>query len=424
LEPLFYLGLIFVLGAIMKWVSIKIKVLYVVGYLMLGFVAGPNVLNIIPKEFMEASGVITDISLSLISVLVGANLRYNVIKNVWKQIIVVSIFEAIFTFIFIGTIFYMLFDFLSMGFEVNYQLQIALIFGSLASATAPATILAVIHELNIKNRFSSFLLGVVATDNAIALILFSLVIIGTRSSTKFAGYAFESALVIIPIIISTILIGILGAFISEFIDRVFKNYKSIKTTSTIGMIFLVYSISKSCGLDPLLASLVMGIVMSNLSKNFTLVKKEFDYHLKDMIFLLFFTISAMHLDIEFLLFMPKVIFIYVLFRIIGKILGVWVGGKVMKTDKNIQKYIGLALFPQAGIAIGLALSLQREAGFETVAPIILNIIIATTVIHEFIGPALTKYVLVKNREAKSRKLFSLALTPPKTNHQKPITKNQ
>jgi Kef-type K+ transport system membrane component KefB len=395
LEALFYVGLIFVLGALMKWVSLKFNVLYVVGYLTLGFLLGPKMYNVVPQEFIDGSHVIIDLSLALISVLVGANLKYNLLKDVWRQIVVISAVEAFFTFLFIGVAFYVLFDFLDMGFGTNYQLTIALIFGALASATAPATILAVIHQLNIKNKFSSFLLAVVATDNAITLILFSLVVISTRASTEFAGYSYDTVFVIVPIIFFTILIGVVGAVVSEIIDRVFANYKSIKTTSTLGMIFLVYSLSKYFGLDPMLASLVMGVVMANISKSFYVVKEEFDYHLQDIIFLLFFTISAMHLNIEFILYMPWVICIYVLFRVLGKVIGVYIGGKVMRADKNIQKYLGVALFPQAGIAIGLSLSLQSELGFETVAPIVLNIIIATTMIHEFIGPLVTKYVLEK-----------------------------
>ena len=396
MESLFYVGLIFVLGAFMKWVSYKFEMLNVVGYLILGFFIGPKMFNIIPQEFINGSHVIIDISLALVSVLVGANLRYNLLKDVWKQIVTISIFEAIFTFVFIGISFYMLFEFFGMGFSINYRLTIALIFGALASATAPATILAVIHELGIKNRFSSFLLSVVATDNAITLILFSIVVVSTRASTDFAGHTFNSFLVIAPILFFTILIGIVGAVISELIDRVFQNHKSVKTTSTLGMIFLVYSLSNYWGLDPLLSSLVMGIVMSNMSSNFFLVKKEFDYHLQDIIFMLFFTLSAMHLNIEFLLTMPMVAVTYVGFRILGKVIGVWVGGKISGADKKIQNYMGLALFPQAGVAIGLSLSLQNEVGFETIAPIVLNIIIATTMIHEFIGPILTKYALQKN----------------------------
>ena len=398
LESLFYIGLIFVLGAFMKWVSYKFQMLNIVGYLMLGFVIGPKMLNIVPQEFINGSHIVIDMSLALVSVLVGANLRYNILKGVWKQIVTISIFEAIFTFLFIGTSFYMLFEFFDMGFSTNYRLTIALIFGALASATAPATILAVIHQLEIKNRFSSFLLGVVATDNAITLILFSIVVVVTRATVDFSGQSLDSILMIFPILFFTLLLGVVGAIVSEVIDRIFQNHKSIKTTSTLGMIFLVYSLSNYWGLDPLLASLVMGVVMSNLSNNFALVKKEFDYHLQDIIFMLFFTLSAMHLNIEFILTMPMVVVIYVVFRILGKIMGVWVGGRISNSAKNIQNCMGLALFPQAGVAIGLSLSLQSEVGFETIAPIVLNVIIATTMIHEFIGPMLTKYVLVKNRK--------------------------
>jgi Kef-type K+ transport system membrane component KefB len=135
--------------------------------------------------------------------------------------------------------------------------------------------------------------------------------------------------------------------------------------------------------------------MSNLSREFFIVKKEFDNHLKDIIFVLFFTLSAMHLNIDFLLAMPFVIVLYVCFRIFGKILGVWVGGKISNSSREIQNYLGIALFPQAGIAIGLALSLQNEVGFEIIAPIVLNVIIATTMIHEMVGPFLTKFVLLK-----------------------------
>ena len=398
METLFFVGLIMVLGSFMKFISNRAKILNVVGYLILGLIIGPEVLNIVPQHFIDDTHIITDLSLSLISVLVGANLRYNVLKEVWKQIVIISIFEAIFTFTFISSIFYLLFDFLNFEFVGDYKLVVSVIFGGLASATAPATILAVIHELKVKGKFSIFLLGVVATDNAISLILFSFIIIISSTIMGAGTCSYSTVFMIIPTILLTIAVGIVGAFISEVIDRIFKEYSNIKTTSTLGMIFLVYSLSRHWGLDPLLASIVMGIVMSNLSDEFYLVKKEFDHHLKDIIFLLFFTISSMHLNISFLLAMPLVIILYIIFRILGKIIGVWVGAKLSGADKHTQNYLGIALFPQAGIAIGLSLSLQNQAGFEVIAPIILNVIIATTMVHEFIGPMLTKYVLKKSGE--------------------------
>jgi len=111
--------------------------------------------------------------------------------------------------------------------------------------------------------------------------------------------------------------------------------------------------------------------------------------------MLFFTLSAMHLDVGFAATMPLVIGLYIVFRFIGKVIGVWLGARISGASTDVRRYLGLALFPQAGIAIGLALSLQQEAGFGIMAPIMLNVIIATTMVHELLGPLLTKYALEK-----------------------------
>jgi len=403
MQILLIIGLIFVLGSFMKVFVQSLGVLSVVGYLVLGVIIGPSGFNLIPKEFIDGSSFIIDMSLSLISVLVGANLRYDILKDMLKQILAISFFEAILTFLLISISFYIMFDFLHFSFSNEYRIITSILFGGLAIATAPATILAVIHEIKTKGKFNSFLLGIVAMDNAFALLFFSFIVIISKTFIDSSSINTHLLLYIIKDMVFSILVGGIGAFISEIIDRVFKKNQAVKTTSTIGMIFITFSTSQYFSLEPLLSSLVMGIVASNLSKDFFLVKKEFDNHLKDIIFLLFFTISAMHLNITFLIHMPFAIIIYVLFRIMGKITGVWVGSKLSNADENIAKHLGIALFPQAGIAIGLALSLQEVTGFEIVAPIILNIIIATTLIHELIGPFLTKFILIKySKQGKKR----------------------
>ncbi len=399
MQTLFYIGIIFVLGSFMKAVSSKLGILNVVGYLILGFIIGPEVLGIISYKFIEETHIITDLALSLIAVLVGANLKYNIIKEVWKQIAFVSLLETTFTFLLVGGSFYLFFGFLGLGFAEEKRLTIALLFGGLASATAPATILAIIHELRAKGRFTSFLLSVVAADNAIALIFFSFVITITRAMMGSDGCSFSTFLSVFSVIFFSVALGVVGALISEFIDRIFINRPSIKTTSTLGMIFITYSLSDYWDLEPLFSSLVMGVVMANISNEFFLVKEEFDHHIKDIIFLLFFTLSAMHLNIGFLLSMPLVVLVYVFFRISGKVIGVWAGSKLSGANKHIQNYLGLALFPQAGIAIGLALSLHNEPGFELMAPIVLNVIIATTMVHELLGPLFTTYVIKRSGEA-------------------------
>jgi Kef-type K+ transport system membrane component KefB len=398
MQPLFYVGLIFVLGAFMKWVSYKFNMLNVVGYLILGFIIGPNMLGLVPEHFVDNSQIIINMSLSLIAVLIGANLKYEVLQSMWRQIAIISAFEAVVTFVLIGSVLYAMFSYLDFGLSTRYRLAVSLLFGALASATAPATILAVIHELRAKGTFSTFLLGVVAVDNAITLVLFSFVLIVAGVNLEITNNALDEYVRIVPTLVFTLTLGVVGAFLSEMIDRVFHNYRSIKTTSTLGMIFVVYSLSEYWGLEPLLASLAMGVALSNIStRNFFLVKREFDFHLKEIIFMLFFTLSAMHLDIRFVMTMPMVIVLYIVFRFVGKVVGVWIGARVSGASSDVRRYLGLALFPQAGIAIGLTLSLQQEAGFGIMAPIMLNVIIATTMVHELLGPLMTKYALEKIR---------------------------
>ncbi len=396
MQTLFYIGIIFVAGSFIRSLCKEFGVLSVVGYLVLGFAFGPNGFGVIPHSFVEESHLITDLSLSLISVLVGSNLKYDAIKRVSSQILIVAFLEALVTFVLVSTAMYFLFKNLYFSFTNEQIIIMSIIFGGLAVATAPATILAIIHELKAKGRYSTFLLGVVALDNAIALIFFSFILIISNLVIGSEGYSFSSMLDIIPVVGFTILIGVIGGLASNYIDNFFKYNKSFKTTSTLGMIFIVYSLSYILDLEPLLATLVMGIVMANVSNEFYIVKDEFDGHLKDIIFLLFFTLSAMHLQFDFISEMPSVIVVYVLFRVLGKFIGVRIGATISNASMDVKNTLGLALLPQAGIAIGLALALQGETGFETISPIVLNIIISTTMVHEFIGPIFTRFALKRS----------------------------
>ncbi len=396
MQTLFFIGIIFVLGALAEWLSPKVGLPKVVGYLLLGLFIGPEMLGIIPEHFIQDTHIIIDLALSLIAVLVGANLKYSTLKGMGKQIVSITFFEATFAFLFVSIGLYLLSGFL--GFPTEQSLIISILFGGLASATAPAATIAVVHELKAKGKFTSTLLAVVASDDALALILFTFAVILGSIFLGNGDFSFTTLFDMFSIITLSAVVGMIGAFISEMIDKLFAHHKGMETISTIGMVFIVFSLSIYWQLEPLLATLVMGVVMTNISSDFDLVEEEIDNHLEEIIFMLFFILSAMYLDLSSLHTMPFVIFAYILFRFFGKISGVWIGSKITKADKSVQNYLGLGLFPQAGVAIGLALSLQDQAGFESIAPLILNVIIATTVVHEFVGPIFTKYILRKSGE--------------------------
>jgi len=396
MQTLFYIGIIFVLGALMEWLSPKVGLPKVVGYLLLGLTIGPEILGIIPEQFMLDTQIIIDLALSLIAVLVGASLKYSTLKGMGKQIVSITFFEATFAFLFVSIGFYLFSGFL--GFPIEQSLVIAILFGGLASATAPAATIAVVHELKAKGRLTSTLLAVVASDDALSLILFTFAIILGRIFLGNNDFSVITLFDMFSIIALSAVVGMIGAFISEMIDKLFAHHKGMETISTIGMVFIVFSLSTYWQLEPLLATLIMGVAMTNTSSDFNLVEEEIDNHLEEIIFMLFFILSAMHLDFSTLSAMPFVIFAYILFRFLGKVCGVWIGSKMTKADKSVQNYLGLGLFPQAGVAIGLALSLKHQSGFESIAPLILNVIIATTVVHEFVGPIFTKYILRKSGE--------------------------
>jgi Kef-type K+ transport system membrane component KefB len=279
------------------------------------------------------------------------------------------------------------------------MLVISLLFGGLASATAPGATIAVAHELKAKGRFTTTLLGVVALDDALALIIFATAV--AIGSSVLGENGFQMALLgdALLIILMSSLLGTVGALISTMIDKLFSHHKGMETISTLGIVFIVYSLSVSWELEPLFAAMVMGAVMSNITDDFDLVEEEIDGHLEEIIFMLFFILSAMHLKLSLISSMPWVLVAYVLLRLSGKVLGAYIGARISNADKNVQKYLGLGLLPQAGLAIGLALSLQHRGEFEVESLFVLNVVIATTVIHELVGPIVTRFVIKKSGEA-------------------------
>ena len=394
METLFYLGLILLLGALTQWLSPKLYLPRVVGYLCLGLLIGPEVFGFIPKEFVENSHIITDLSLSIIAVLVGATLKFSTLKGLGKEIAYITFFQSIITFISVFVGFYIFGNFL--GFAEDQSLLMALLLAGIATATAPATPLAIVRELGAKGKFTSTFLAIVATDDAIALIMYTLALsLGTAlfSHDVFDWTEIWNAL---KLVLLSILLGSIAALINTASEKLLVHKKGMETITTLGLIFIVYSLSEHWKLEPLLSAMVMGAVMVNTSPAFDIVEKEIDKHLAELIFMLFFILSAMHLEFAALYTFPLAIILYIVFRFFGKVFGSYIGASISHSSSLVKKYMGLALLPQAGVAIGLALSLQKHEGLEQIAPIILNIIITTTLIHELIGPFLTRYALKKS----------------------------
>jgi Kef-type K+ transport system membrane component KefB len=399
MDALYYLGIILVLGACVEWLSPKLHLPKVVGYLLLGLLIGPEVFAFIPQEFVDSSCIITNLALSIIALLVGATLKLSVIKRHLKEVISITLFQSLGTFLIVAFGLYLLGS--HTGLDPTHLLCIALLLAAIATATDTAAPLSLVQELKAKGSFTSTFMAIITLDDAVSLLMFILAL--SFTSTLLGHSDFEISMLLHPVfgIIMSIGLGILAGLLNTFFEKLFSHHKGMETISTLGVIFVLFSLSASLGLEPLLSAMTMGIVVSNISSDFDLIEEEIDNHLIEIIFMLFFILSAMHLKLDTLFMLPIAIEIYVILRIFGKVLGSYLGAIVAQSSDLVKKYMGLALIPQAGVAIGLALSLQNYEEFDAIAPTILNIVIATTFIHEIFGPIFTHYALSKSGECQS-----------------------
>ena len=167
------------------------------------------------------------------------------------------------------------------------------------------------------------------------------------------------------------------------------------------LIILCVGLSKLLHVDELLSCMTMGVVVANKCKHQKEIFRILERYTEDLIFLFFFVLSGLHLDISTIPQVTAIIFIFVLLRTAGKYIGANIGARMAKADRSIQKYTAGGLLPQAGIVIGLVLSIHQNEAFKGISEILLAIIMGATILHELIGPIATKHSLMKAGEIKN-----------------------
>ena len=382
------LGFILLAGLFLARLIKKIRFPAVTAYLLLGILIGPWVLNLIPKDIIVSSGLISNIVLGMIACSIGQNFSKDNFRKIGKSVIWISILEACGAWLLVTLTFFII---------LRQPLYISLLFGAISSATAPAATVMVIRECRAKGNFTDTLLGVVAIDDAWCLIIFALSLAISR-----AIYAHMSVTFFLLKVFLNSLLSIFGSFILGGIIGILLTYFSryLETQSeilifTLGFVFLNIGIAIWLKLSVLLASMFLGAILVNIHKtsfNFFNSLKTIDSPL----FLLFFVLAGANLEIGILNKLGLIGLMYLIFRLVGKIIGVNLGARISNAPKVIRRYLSLGLVPQAGVALGCALVVKSD--FPGVGNIIFTTIVATTVIYELIGPLCTKYALEKAKE--------------------------
>lgn len=380
------LALMIFCGMAMGRLVKQIKLPNVTGYLLAGLLLGPSVLGILSENFLDAASVISDAALGFIAFSIGNEFKISYFKRVGATPIVIATLESLFAVVFVAI------ALLIAGFEISF----ALVLAAIAAATAPAATIMVIKQYKARGPVTETLLSVVALDDATALIMYSVAVAAAKASEGTALSAKELILPPVIEIFGALLVGAILGFAFLFPLHFFKKDGN-RMCLLVGFVFAGLGISNLCGFSSLLFCMSMGAIVANFSQDVNKIMDLSD-KLTPPVFLLFFVASGADLKISVLPTVGVAGVIYVIFRVLGKMFGSSLGAVLCKADRNIRKYLGPALIPQAGVAIGL--SLVASEAFPQYGSQIRAIVLCGTLIYELIGPAISKLSLKKAGEIK------------------------
>jgi Kef-type K+ transport system membrane component KefB len=385
------LGIVLV-GALMAEKVINyLKIPAITSYILLGILLGPHAFNIIGEGLLASSELLSNIVLGFIAFHIGKNFSVENFKSIGRVILSMSIGETIGAWICVTVGIYYL---------ANQPFHIALLFGAIAPATAPTTTMMVIRQYKARGLFTDVLLGTVAIDDAWGIIIFSLSL--SIAQVFQAGQFSELAMFFVTLkVVGKIVISmILGSVIAFLVSKVSVYLKRSETTLTfiLGAILINTGLAIYFDLSPLLSNMFFGAMLVNIDKT---AFRYFDSlsNVDWPLYVMFYVVAGAHLEIGLLSTLGLIGSVYIVFRAMGLFGGAYVGGIVVRTDKEITRYLGLALMPQAGVAIGLAL--LAKVSFPDAGGLIFHVVIATTVVFEIFGPIATRYALSKAGDIKA-----------------------
>jgi Kef-type K+ transport system membrane component KefB len=401
-EILLTLGLTLFVGYFVKRIMGRLKVPDVTGYIILGVLAGAFIFSRF-EGLLDSVEIISDFALAIIAFIIGHELKKDVIKKLGKAILFIAIFEAFGAFLVVFSVLYF-FNF--------FPLHSSLLLASIASATAPAATVYVIHQYKSEGPLTSTILAVVGIDDAIALIIY--VFASTVAKQTFHGNGeavFNLSLIVTPIlsVLSSGVLGVVSGLIFRFLFNNIRNRDAL-AMGIVGFVLIVMGGAELMGISELLSVMVFSAFLTNTSVSLSRRSGEIIESFTSIMLPFFFIFAGAHLDVMKISSIALVCIIYFFARSVGKIGGASIGGLLGKAPTVVRKFAGLGLIPQVGVAVALALAVKRTFGDPTgpygqdgadMAAIIINILLCSTIITESVGPILTKFALKKAGEAKA-----------------------
>ena len=401
-SPVLSLGMLLLCGYFAGRLAGLLGLPAITGYIVAGLALGDSVTGLVTHHATARLQPVTEVALAFIAITIGGEFQLPKLRRSGAKILVITVLEAFLAFLVVSTVLRVL------GLESWF----ALLLGGIAAATAPAATVVIVRELKVHGEFVDYLYGVVAFDDAIAVLLFSLILalvtplLGAAGADH--GGVLHAAVVRAGSEIGlSVLLGAVGAVILHAIARSAAS-DGARMVITVAVVFIVTAGALALHLSPLLANMMFGAVLINLSPS----NRQLFMVLEPVtppIFALFFILAGAELQLS--VFTELIIvgygFVYLATRFAGKMAGSYLGARVMNAPAGVRRYLGFCLFPQAGVAIGLALFLQGASVVATAAEEIqrlvtqlVNIVLLSVFINELIGPLISRYGVTRGVAAQ------------------------
>jgi len=386
----------------------RVKFPRVTGYIIIGIVLSPSVLNLVSRATIDSLDIVTHVALGIIAYLIGASLRLEAIRKLGRSIAWITPSQSLGAWAIVTlAIVFLAAPILAVPgatFVTDY-FPMALVIGAIATATAPAVTMAVIREFKAKGPFTTTLLAVVALDDAIAVIAFSVAVGIAQSLVSGVGVSLYQMMAIpASEIFGAIGIGAAFGFALIYMAKLVKT-RALLLAVVLGMIVLCTGVTNILGISLIMANMAIGFIVANRVKDSgPIVVIE---GIEDVVFAVFFVLAGMHFDASVMRTAGVLAVVVFAVRFAGKYFGTRIGAGISGASNAVKKYLGFALVPQAGVALGLALLAKNI--FPALGDIIVNVVLVSVIINEVGAPSLTKYALFKAGEAEeSGKLTSEA----------------
>jgi Kef-type K+ transport system membrane component KefB len=372
------LGGILLLGLMTSFLGRRTFLPRVTLLLILGISIGKEGIDIIPSVFSDKFRIIAEMALLMVGFLLGGKLTRASLGHLMSLILSISLCAAVLTTLVVG-----------LGLKLfGVPTEVAIVLGCIASATDPAAILDIVTESKFKGRFKDLLLSIVALDDAWALILFG---VGVAIAFPLYDGSTENSSIMISLkhIGGAVFLGLMIGVPAAYLTGRLKPGQPIMSEA-LGIVFVCGGLALWFDVSYLIASMVLGATIANMAKH-----HEYPFHaiegIEEQFMVIFFVLAGASLEIKFALEIGMLGTIYIVLRSVGKVLGARIGGDLAGADRVTKTWMGVALLPQAGVAIGMAL--VAGSYFPGHAQLFLSVAISSTVFFELIGPVFTRIAL-------------------------------